>query len=143
MRNVNNIEQQLREDEGEKLAVYTDSEGFATISVGVLIDARKGGGITKEESDLLFQNRLNAKRAELVKRLPWVVKLDSARFGVLLNMAYQMGVDGLLEFKNTLRYVQAGNYLKASDEMLDSLWARQTPNRAKRLSRQMEAGEWQ
>jgi lysozyme len=57
-------------------------------------------------------------------------------------MAFQMGVDGLLKFKNTLELIKNGKYKEASDAMLDSLWAKQTPNRASRLSAQMKTGEW-
>ncbi len=45
------ITQQLRRDEGEVLHAYQDSLGYWTIGIGVLIDKRKGGGITKAESE--------------------------------------------------------------------------------------------
>jgi len=142
-RKVTNIEEQLRLDEGEKLSAYQDHLGFWTIGIGRLIDARKGGGITKEESSYLFQNDLKRKRDEVRRALPWFDKLDEVRQGVLLNMAFQMGTQGLLGFKNTLAMVEAGDYEAASRGMLNSLWARQTPNRAQRLARQMAIGAWQ
>ena len=58
-------------------------------------------------------------------------------------MSFQMGVNGLKAFKNTLSSVANGLYEKAAAQMLDSLWATQTPERAKRLSEQMSKGEWQ
>ncbi|MNR52556.1 hypothetical protein D3C85_1724170 [compost metagenome] len=58
-------------------------------------------------------------------------------------MAFNLGVEGLLKFKNTLRLVEIGDYKSASVEMLNSAWARQVGNRAKRLSKQMLTGEWQ
>jgi len=141
---MSNIEKQLRGDEGEKLVAYQDHLGFWTISIGVLIDGRKGGGITKEESSYLFNNRLKAKEEELRRRLPVFATLDEARQGVLLNMAYQMGVDGLLRFPAMLRAVQAKDWTKAAAEILDSKYAREdTPARAKRMARQMESGVWQ
>lgn len=142
-RNVSNIEDQLREDEGEILTAYKDHLGFLTIGIGRLIDARKGGGISKEESSFLFQNDLKRKRAEVRKALPWIDNLDEARQGVLLNMAFQMGTEGLLGFKTTLALIERGDYDAAARNMLNTLWARQTPNRAKRLSAQMATGEWQ
>ncbi|AMW36188.1 endolysin [Xanthomonas phage XAJ2] len=138
-----NIEDQLRRDEGEKLSVYQDSLGFYTIGIGVLIDARKGGGITKEESSYLFQNRLKQKEADLAKRWPHYSKLDPVRKAVLLNMSYQMGVDGVLGFRNTLQMIETGRYEQAAAGMLNSKWAVQTPARAKRLSEQMRTGKWQ
>lgn len=141
---IKDIESQLREDEGEVLHEYKDHLGYSTIGIGVLIDKRKGGGITKEESSYLFQNRLGAKRQEIRKALPWFDGLDPVRQGVLLNMAYQLGVAGLLGFKTTLKHVQAGQWVAASVGMLDSKWARlDTPARAERLATQMRTGVWQ
>ena len=143
MRKVTNLEEQLRFDEGEKLTAYQDHLGFWTIGIGRLIDARKGGGITKEESSYLLNNDIRRKTAELKAAIPWFGKLDEVRQGVLLNMAFQMGTEGLLKFKNTLRMVESGQYDAAASGMLESLWARQTPERAKRLSEQMRTGVWQ
>lgn len=136
------ITQQLRRDEGEVLHAYQDSLGYWTIGIGCLIDKRKGGGITKEESEYLFLNRLRLKMAELDAMIPWWRTLDEPRQGVLLNMAYQMGVDGLLGFVNTLRLIRDGLYEAAADAMLKSKWYVQTPHRAERLSTQMRKGEW-
>ena len=87
---------QLRRDEGEVLHAYVDSLGFLTIGVGILIDKRKGGGLLPEESEFIFNNRLRLINEALSKRIPWISKLDPARRGVLINMAFQMGIDGLL-----------------------------------------------
>lgn len=137
-----NLRSQLRRDEGEVLYAYQDSLGYWTIGVGRLIDSRKGGGISKEESACLLENDINAKYTELKKHIPWITSLDIARQGVLVNMAFQLGINGLLQFRNTLEHVKQGKYIEASILMLDSLWAKQTPNRAKRLSEQMKTGEW-
>ena len=134
---------QLKRDEGEVLHAYEDSLGFLTIGVGILIDKRKGGGLRPEESEFIFRNRLKLLDAELNNRLPWITKLDPARRGVLINMAFQLGVAGLLGFKNTLAMIEAGKYQDAANAMLQSKWATQTPARAKRLSNQMMAGVWQ
>jgi len=134
---------QLRRDEGEVLHAYEDHLGFLTIGIGRLIDKRKGGGISAQEAAYLLNNDIDTRIVELERRIPWFKSLDEARKGVLLNMAFQLGVDGILAFKNTLKEVQDGNYSKASEMMLLSKWATQTPERAKRLAKQMETGEWQ
>ena len=138
-----NSYQQLKRDEGEVLHAYQDTLGFWTIGIGILIDKRKGGGLRPEESEFIFQNRLRILNEQLDRRIPWIGKLDPARRGVLVNMAFQMGIDGLLGFKNTLAMIERGDYQGASKGMLNSLWARQTPARANRLSVQMATGEWQ
>lgn len=140
---VENITRSLRGEEDEVLHAYNDHLGYLTIGVGRLIDKRKGGGITPEESAYLLKNDIDRKTAELNKRIPWWTKLDDARKGVLLNMSFQMGTDGLLGFKNTLAMIQAGNYEGAAKGMLQSKWAQQTPSRAKRMAEQMRTGVWQ
>ena len=126
------------------LHAYQNHLGYWTIGIGRLIDKRKGGGISTEESAYLFANDLDTKLAGVRRRLPWFDRLDEARQGVLLNMAFQMGVDGLLRFKNTLAMIERGDYANAATGMLNSLWVReQTPARAKRLSEQMRTGVWQ
>lgn len=139
----NELTKQLRRDEDEVLSAYQDHLGYWTIGVGRLIDKRKGGGITPEESAYLLNNDIDKRQAELLRRAPWMAGLDPARFGVMLNMAFQMGVDGLLGFKNTLAMVKAGDYAGAAAGMLSSKWATQTPARAQRLSVQMKTGVWQ
>lgn len=133
----------LRKEEGEVLSAYQDHLGFWTIGVGRLIDKRKGGGITAEESAYLLSNDIDKKTAEVYNALPWVAKLDDARKAVLISMAFQMGLNGLQGFKNTLAMVQAGKYEEAAVGMLNSTWAKQTPARAKRHAEQMRTGEWQ
>lgn len=140
---VKDIESQLREDEGEVLHEYKDHLGFSSIGIGILIDKRKGGGLLPEESSFIFQNRMRILKDRIRKALPWFDELDEVRQGVLLNMAYQMGVDGLLKFKATLSHVKARQWTAASVGMLDSLWAKQTPERAERLATQMRLGFWQ
>lgn len=136
------LTRQLRDDEGEVLTAYQDTLGFWTIGVGRLIDKRKGGGITAEESAYLLANDIEKRLGELERRLPWFSRLDEPRRGALLNMSFQLGVDGLLGFTNTLAMIERGDYEGAAAGMLNSLWARQTPARAKRLSEQMRTGQW-
>ena len=139
----NNLTVQLRRDEGEVLHAYQDHLGYWTIGIGRLIDQRKGGAITREESAYLLKNDIERFHKALQERAPWIFTLSEPRQGVMLNMAFQMGVDGLLAFKNTLKMIEQGEYDKASAAMLQSKWATQTPERAKRLSRQMRTNLWQ
>lgn len=140
---ITDIFTQLDRDEGNIPTVYKDHLGFDTIGRGFLVDKRKGGGLRPEEIDFITNNRLFLNGAEISRRAPWTAKLDPIRFAVLLNMAYQMGVAGLFGFANTLKMIEAGDYESAAKGMLNSLWAKQTPERAARLAKQMRTGEWQ
>lgn len=134
---------QLRRHEGEVLHAYQDHLGFWTIGVGRLIDKRKGGGISKEESEMLLKNDIDEVMFELNNRLPWYNALNDARKAVLMNMAFQLGITGLMGFSKTLSLIEAGDYAQAADQMLRSKWASQTPNRAYEMAEQMRKGQWQ
>jgi lysozyme len=140
---INELTTQLNRDEGRKKAAYQDHLGFWTIGVGRLIDVRKDGGLRDDEIDYLLRNDINDRIDALTRALPWFQNLDGARKGVLLNMAFQLGTEGLLAFKNTLEKVRTGDYIGAAGMMLLSKWADQTPGRAQRLAVQMQNGVWQ
>src|SRR5262245_22332527 len=100
---MNAIEKQIYDEEGERLEPYKDSAGWWTIGVGHLIDNRKGGRIPVVVSRLLLENDVQDKIHELSKRAPWTSELDEARFAAIVNMAFQLGVDGVLQFKNMIK----------------------------------------
>lgn len=128
--------EQLKRHEGLRLEPYRCTEGFLTIGYGRNLDAK---GISQLEAiDLLIADIEESKTALNDRGL--LDGLDEARAGVLINMAFQLGINGLLKFKNTLRLVKEGRFEEASVEMLDSLWAKQTPSRAEELSQQMKTG---
>lgn len=137
-----NLRDLLKRDEGCVLHAYRDSLGYLTIGVGRLVDERKGGGISQAEADMLLDNDIGSCRAAIEDCLPWAVKLDEVRFAVLVSMAFQMGIAGLLQFKQTLGHVELGEYDAAAQGMLSSRWAKQTPERAGRLAEMMKTGEW-
>lgn len=130
----------LIRDESEVLHAYEDSEGFLTIGVGILIDKRKGGGITREESRYLLQNRIDRVTQSLDKFLPWWSQLDDVRQRALCNMCFQLGIAGLLGFKKMLRALEDRDWGKVDREARDSLWYKQTPERATRVINMLRTG---
>lgn len=129
----------LVEDEGFRAKPYRCTAGKLTIGVGRNLEDR---GITKEEALYLLDNDIKACFKELTAALPWFAELDEVRQMVLINMAFNLGLHGLLKFKNTLSLIATGQYKKASVEMLDSLWAKQVGRRALRLSKMLETGQY-
>ena len=104
---------------------------------------RKGGGISHEEAQFLLANDIAKVMNQIAVFVPWASKLDSVRAGVLQNMAFSLGIDGLMEFKRTLGLIESGNYDAAADALLQSKWAEQVGSRANRMALQMRTGEWQ
>ena len=134
---------QLEELEGRRAAVYQDTEGWWTIGVGCLVDSRNGGGLLPEEIDFIRDNRIRLAKNEAAANFPGYGGLNEPRQAVIILMLYQLGLPKLALFRRFLAAVRDERWSVAKSEMLDSLWARQTPNRARRLAYQMETGEWQ
>lgn len=145
---INNIRDQLRRDEGERLYVYLDTKGIRTAGVGHNLPAHGinlplGTPITQEQSDTWLDEDIQTATNQLQSHLPWSDAIDDVRFGVLQNMCFNMGITKLLGFHHFLGFMESGNYDIAANEMLDSAWAKQVGNRAIRLSIQVDKGIWQ
>ena len=137
-----NLKEQLLREEGSESCAYQDTLGFWTIGVGRLIDPKKGNGLSQDEIEYLLDNDIKKITEQVHKFLPWVSELNEPRQAVLIGMAFQMGLRGLLGFKRMLSAAEDGQYFEAAAQMIESTWARQTPERAHRLATQMETGEW-
>ena len=137
---IASLKDQLVRDEELRLNPYTDSVGKLTIGVGRNLTDK---GISVQEAQGLLANDIADATAELQAKLPWTATLDDVRKGALLNMTFNMGIGGLLEFHDFLARMQRGDFSGAAGAMLDSLWARQVGPRATRLSIQIQSGVWQ
>lgn len=139
--NVEQLKADLCRDEGEVLHAYRDSLGYLTIGVGRLIDPRRNGGISHDEAMYLLGNDIDRVQSDLNSRISFWPELDGVRQRALCNMAFQLGTNGLMQFKHMLRALESRDYQKAHDEALDSAWARQTPARAKRIAHMLLTGQ--
>ena len=80
--------------------------------------------------------------AALCKAKPVVLDLDAVRAAALMNLAYQLGVPGLLKFKMTWEAIEDKDYVRAATCAWDSKWAKQTPRRARRVCKALATGAW-
>ena len=131
---------QLRMDEGCIPHAYKDSLGYLTIGVGRLIDERLGGALSPDEIDLLLENDLTRAEATAKALFPSFQALSDARKAVLLSMSFNLGSARLAAFQRFREAVSAGAWEQAAVEMLDSRWAEQVGDRAKRLAAQFKEG---
>lgn len=140
---MNKLIEQLKQHEGLKLKPYLCSEGKLTIGYGRTLYIK---GISEYEAHTLLIDDINEVARKLHDFVFWD-ELNEARQAVLINMAFNLGYQGLLKFKKTIKHISDQEYEKASVEMLDSKWAVQVGKgkgqRANVLSIQMRTGEWQ
>jgi lysozyme len=150
-------ERMLALEEGFRPEVYRCTSGYWTCGVGHVVTwdrsaseteaARAAGRIAPypwSVADAMeqFEGVVEKTRRELDDRLPWWREQTEPRQAVLISMAYQMGINGLMGFRNTLKAWQAGAYDDVATRMMNSKWARQTPARARRHARQVADNTW-
>ena len=134
-----NLIEQLKEQEGYRQFPYKCSEGVSTIAYGRNLETN---GIDEEEAEYLLSRDVDKCRAKLGLNVGFFSELDPVRQDALINMAYQLGVAGLMKFKNMMFCLNAADYSGAAIEAMDSRWARQTPARAKEVSEMIRTGSY-
>jgi lysozyme len=137
--------QELRRDEGVSYVQYLDTMGIPTCGVGHNLKAHPlpsswSFPLSDEQVDGLLSADLLMTISGLDAHLGWWRTLTCARQRVLVNMAFNLGVAGLLGFKNTLAAIQRGHYEQAASGMMASKWAQQVGARADRLAVMMRVG---
>lgn len=102
----------------------------------------EGSRLTEDQARRLLEADILEAQTRLERCLPWSASLTFPRYAVLVNMAFNLGIGGLLGFKRTLEKIRTGDYPAAAKEMLRSKWAGRVGGRAAELARQLETGEW-
>ena len=124
----------IKKHEGFEPKVYECTEGYETIGYGFAI---KDLVIDKDVADLILMKKLHTLLQRILIAFPWFKDIDDRAKSVVINMCYQLGIRGFSKFKKTIYYLETEQYEEASMECLDSLWAKQTPGRAKDISEQL------
>jgi len=152
------LDQMIARHEGFRATVYCDRCGHAlepqgggngrwwckagcqggdlTVGYGQRVD---GDGITEQQALALLDERIQAILDELAVT-DWYLKLDIRRRNAITDMAYTMGVAGVLEFKGMIAALEAQDWERARNEVLLSKWHTQAPMRAAEIARILEAG---
>jgi lysozyme len=131
------LEEQLVRDEGEVLKMYRCPAGFLTIGVGHNLEAKP---ISKKASRVILADDIYDTQRELAGAMPWLFDLSLERQDGLINMAFNLGVGGLLQFKKALAAIKDQNWAEAEKHLKDSKWYGQVGKRAERVTKQIVTG---
>ena len=133
---MKNLIKNIKDSEGFVEHVYNDSLGIPTIGFGFAI---KDLILDEDIAEQILLRKVKKLIDRIDKKFDWFNLADDRVKEVIVEMCYQLGLAGFSKFKKTISYIEKKNYKEASKEMLDSKWAKQTPNRAKKLSKIVES----
>jgi lysozyme len=133
--NIDALTNLLIKDEGERLSPYRCSAGHLTIGVGHNLDAKP---ISRVASRQILKDDIEDVVRDLDQSIPWWRTLSETRQLVLADMCFNLGIQGLMTFRNTLKAAQEGRFMDCAEGMRRSDWAKQVGNRATRLIQMME-----
>jgi len=139
--NLIKLQDELANDEGIKYETYYCSLGHLTGGIGHLItewdeeyyDKPVGTKVPNEQVNDWFERDIKTTIKDCNLLFSQFDNLPDDIQHVLANMCFQLGRPRLSKFKNMIAAVEDLDWHKMADEMEDSNWFRQTPNRAKRL----------
>ena len=137
-----NLIEALKRDEGAVIKdgrhrVYQDSLGFQTVGYGRLLSR----GFSQDEADHLLTNDIQEARTA-AEKYPWYSTLDHVRQDVVTAMIFNLGPTSFAGFHNLIAALSKGDWVTASNEAMDSKWAKQVGSRASRYAASLLTGVW-
>ena len=142
--NLERLLESVKKHEGYRNKVYLDTLGKRTVGVGHLC-VEDFWEDDKEYDESFLMDILQKDLQEAIRGAKELMEehgcadVDERAEEILIEMVFQLGRTGVSKFKNMWKALSEHNYVGASFEMLDSRWAKQTPNRAKNMADQMKA----
>ena len=138
------LSEQLQADEGVVSEIYLDHLGLPTFGVGHLVlksdeeyGQEVGTPVDRERIKECFRSDLANVVSDCTRLYPDFDDLPDEAQEIIANMMFNMGRPRLSKFKGMKRGVDARDWNAAADEMVDSKWYTQVPNRAERLVERM------
>ena len=139
---MEDIKERIKQHEGFRRTVYSDSLGFATIGYGHLVldtdNFVEGVEYSKEELDAVFESDFKIALTSAEELLEGLDVPETVK-GIVCEMCFQLGKPRVMKFKRMWEGIEAGDYNAAADEMIDSNWHKQTTARCEDLAEPMRS----
>jgi len=142
--NMDRLLESVKKHEGYRNKVYLDTLGKRTVGVGHLC-VEDFWEDDKEYEEKFLMTILEHDLSTAIKGANELMAehdcmdINEKAHEILIEMVFQLGKTGVSKFRNMWKALAEKNYIGASYEMLDSRWAKQTPNRAKAMADLMKA----
>lgn len=141
----------LQRHEGKSLTVYTDPNGIPTLGIGHNMRANplppdmqatldSTGAITDSQCAMLLTTDASNARREVLDNMPWADTLSQTRMDVLIELAFWIGIAGLLKFKHMISDLRCGNYEDACQDLMQSKLYDEIPKRTGELAQLLLEG---
>ena len=144
--NIEQLRKELEVDEGVKYEIYNDHLGYPTFGIGHLVRDNDpesgepvGTPVTEDRVIEAFNQDVETVLSDCNILYDDFDDLPEEAQLIIANMMFNLGRPRLSKFKGMKAGVDARDWKKAADEMIDSAWYRQVPNRAGRLVKRMRA----
>ena len=121
----------IKLSEGWRPHVYKDTLGIDTIGFGFAI---KDLILDEDVGEIILKRKIVELIERIGKIFDWYAEMPHEIQDVVVEVCYQLGIGGFSKFSKTINFLKERAFASAGDEMLDSKWAKQTPNRANRLA---------
>ena len=135
------VMERIKKHEGFRDRVYLDTLGKRTIGYGHLCKPDETWDddrtYSKAELETVFKTDFNIALNGANTVLAGCGDVPQKAKEIIIEMVFQLGMTGVSKFKNMIKGIKNKDWKTASIEMLDSRWAKQTPSRAKELSKIM------
>ena len=142
--NLDKLREEIKYDEGSVNKIYLDHLGLATFGIGHLVTEwdeeygwEVGTPVSEDRCNEVFDTDIQIVLSDCQHLYPDYDDLPEEVQRIIANMMFNMGRPRLSKFKGMKAGVDARDWNKAADEMVDSRWYRQVTNRAERLVERM------
>lgn len=133
------LQQRIMRHEGFTEYPKPDAKGMDVVGYGhdiTIIDANStyANGISQESALTLLEADIDIATRLANGALPWLHLIDELRQGIIVELVFQLGIQGMLQFKQMLQAIQSDDWEAAANAMIDSEWHSQTPARCEELA---------
>lgn len=143
---LNKLKVEIESDEGCAVQIYLDHLGFKTFGIGHLVrdvdpefQMEIGEAVSVSRVTEVFESDMESVLSDCEKVFSDFYELPEEAQHIIANMMFNLGFPRLCKFSKMIKAINDRDWQEAADQMVDSRWYNQVPNRAKRLEKRIRS----